>query len=221
MKLNNNNDEEIYSVIRYNLNKVNNKMLLPDDDKLPVIIQKLTELNYNKIEHFQQLTDILLEKTINELKFSSIYARLCAELFPYYIELDDNKVYFKNILLSKCQNIFSQILSKGPNMEKDKITGITSFISHLYMNSLISSSIVKKCTDDLSAIILQSPNVAEGIACLIILSYKKFMKEDVQVPAYFLNKTNSLLKTPELPLRSQFALQNILDKIGEFTKLHN
>jgi hypothetical protein len=217
-----NNDEEIYSAIRYNLNKVNNKMLLPNDDKLPVIMKILTELDYSKLEHFQKMADMILDKTIQEIKFASIYAKLCFELYPYFIELENtktntlDKIYFRQVLTKSYEKLFNTYISQGEDIDKNKIMGLATFISNLYTNKMITSMKIKEYFDVMSAVVEKSPNLAEGISCLIVPSYRTFMKEDPKVKNYFLSKTQELLQHTKLHIRGQFALQNILDKIAEF-----
>jgi len=218
-KNNSNSDIELFNKIRSNLNKVNNKMLIDNqDNKLHVIIDELTSLQYTNLNHFQKLSTMILEKTISENKFTLIYAKLCKELFPYYIENDNETIYFRQVLISQCQSWFAKFMAESEKTPKEKLVGLASFISHLYNNKLISSLAIKKCFDDMVAEIYKSTDIAEGITSMATLSYVSLMAENINSSNYIKNMINQIIINPNLQVKSKFALQNALDKIAVFDK---
>lgn len=211
-----NEDENIFSIIRYNLNKVNNKMLSENSDSgLQTIINALTCLPYTKIEHFQKLAEMIVEKAVNEQMFCSIYAILCYELSPYYIELNCKKIYFRHILLNTCQTTFESFLNNCEKIEKEKLSGLMDFLGALYNRKLLTCVIIKGCFDRLVNTIEKSNNSANGIASLVISTYQTLQKENYTVCKYFSEKLNKHVDNSKLHLRSKFAIQNALDKIQE------
>lgn len=212
-----NEDEMLYNSMRYNLNKVNNKMLVDaNDSSLQMTITALTSLMYTKIEHFQKLADMIVDKSINEQKFCSIYATLCLELAPYYIEISQNKkIYFRHILLNTCQTTFENFLTNCEKIEKDKLSGLMNLLGELYNKKLLTAVIIKGCFDRLSETIEKANNSADGISALVIVSYKNMFKENNSTCKYFLDKMNSFVDNAKLHIRSKFAIQNVLDKIQE------
>lgn len=217
-----NEDENLYNMMRYNLNKVNNKMFSDGlDNGLQATINSLTSLCYTKIEHFQKLADMIVEKSVCEQKFCSIYATLCYELSPYYIELTQNKksppVYFRHILLNTCQTTFESFLNNCEKIEKEKISGLMNLLGELYNRNLLTSAIIRGCFDRLSSTIEKSSSSSDGIASLVIATYKTLMKENSPVCAYFHEKLNKYVDNPKLHIRSKFAIQNAIDKIQEMT----
>lgn len=214
-----NEDDKLYSIIRYNLNKVNNKMLIPGNDNgLQTTINSLTSLTYTKVEHFHKLSNMLLDKAISEQKFCPIYATLCYELAPYYIEINtDKRVYFRHILLNTCQTTFEMFLDNHEKIDKEKISGLSVFLGELYNKKLLTSVIIKGCFDKMSNMIEKSYNIAEGISILVISTYPTLLKDkDDATCNYFNEKINSFINNTKIHIRSKFAFQNALDKIQEF-----
>ena len=120
-----NEDEELYKCLMKTLNKVNNNMLPKNnsnssnneegklkENSLQATIDVLTNIKYTKVEHFQKLAELMVEKALAEPTFCSLYAVLCFELSRYYIE-DGNskKIYFRHILLNICQTTFESFLN--------------------------------------------------------------------------------------------------------------
>ena len=210
-------DETLYNSMRYNLNKVNNRMLTEgNDNNLQTTINALTSLQYTKIEHFQKLADMIVEKAIHENKFCSIYAILCHELAPYYIEMNlGKKIYFRHILLNTCQTIFETYLNNCEKIEKEKLIGLMNLLGELYNKKLLTTVIIKGCFDRLSETIEKANNSADGVAALVISSYRVISNENPETFKYFLDKLNKFVDNGKLHIRSKFAIQNVLDKINE------
>lgn len=208
-----NEDENLYSIIRYNLNKVNNKMLIEGvDNGLQATINTLTGLPYTNINHFQKLTEMLVDKTINEPKFCSIYARLCSELAPYYIQNGEKKIYFRHILLNTCQTTFETFLNNCEKIEREKLSGLMNFIGELYNRKLLTNAIIQACFDRLSNLLEKSINSAEGISSLVVSCYSTLLQNPEQLK-YFNEKLNKYADNGKLHIRSKFALQNALEKL--------
>ncbi|AYV83565.1 MAG: eukaryotic translation initiation factor 4G [Hyperionvirus sp.] len=216
-----NEDEMLFNNMRYNLNKVNNKMLAEgngnvNEGSLGVTIGALTSLVYSKVEHFQKLADMIVDKAINEHKFCSIYATLCFELAPYYIEINQNKkIYFRHILLNTCQTTFEIFLTNCEKIEKDKLAGLMNLLGELYNKKLLTAVIIKGCFDRLSETIEKANNSADGISALVITSYRSMLKDNNSTCKYFLDRMNAFVDNAKLHIRSKFAIQNVLDKILE------
>jgi hypothetical protein len=212
-------DENLFNMMRYNLNKVNNKMLIPGSENgLQATINSLTSLAYSKIEHFQKLAQMIVDKTVNEQKFCPIYATLCYELAPYYIEIkakDVKKVYFRHVLINTCQTTFETFLNNCEKIEKDKLCSLLIFLGELYNRKLLTQPIVKGCFDRLGSIIEKSNNLAEGLSALVISTYQSLLKENPETCKYFVEKMNNCIDNNKLHIRSKFAIQNALDKINE------
>lgn len=211
-----NEDEKLYNTIRYNLNKVNNKMGTGADgeSKLAQTIESLTTLQYSKIDHFQKLANMIIEKAVNEHKFCSIYARICAELAPYYIETSANtKIGFKSVLLNTCQKSFVSFLSQAEKLEKEKLSGLMSLIGELYTRKLLTLGIINVCFDRLYGVLEKYNIIADGISGLILAAYPVINAENNEIFANIMDKIKQGIVNPKLHIRSKFTLQNIIDVV--------
>lgn len=233
-------DENLYKMMMKVLNKVNNNMLTQNQNKnnsananannndsrikensLQYTIDTLTSIGYTKVEHYQKLAELMIDKALNEPTFCTIYAILCYELSQYYIELSNGKtVYFRHVLLNICQSTFETFLNNYENVERIKLIGLMRFLGELYIKGLLPSVIMKGCFDRLSVLIDKAPNIAEGISELVILTYKSLLKDqNCNVAVHIKNKLNTFIDNNKLNLKSKFAIQNALDKIAEVEKI--
>jgi len=222
-----NEDTTIFSAIRYNLNKVTNKMLSDDkNNSFQVIINALTNIPYSKVEHFQKLAEIVLDKAINEPKFCCIYAKLCYELAGYYIEVKNKQIYFRHILLNMCESEFDRFFDKLENIDKEKIQGLMRFLGELYNKKLLTTAIIIGCFDRLGTMIEKSPFIVEGISALLLSSYQTIRQEHQQYRQidksyeYIFKKLNKHLTNEKLTQKNKFTIQNTLDFIKEIDEKH-
>lgn len=226
-----NEDEELYRSLMKTLNKVNNNML-PEKDKsknsgdnsklkensLQATIEVLTNIKYTKVEHFQKLAELMVEKALGEPTFCSLYAVLCFELSRYYIE-DGNakKIYFRHILLNICQTTFESFLNNCENIDRTKLLGLMKFLGELYTRGLLPAVIIKGCFDRMGLIIEKVQNISEGISELVIITYQTLYSESKNnnspVAQHIKNKLNAFIDNGKLSLKSKFALQNALEHI--------
>lgn len=206
-----NEDIELYSKIRYNLNMVSNGK--------GVAVKNLIGLSYCKMEHFQKLSDMIIEKAVSEPKFCSIYTSICSQMYSYHINIDDKKIYFRHILLNTCQTIFENYLENYESIDKDKFVGLMTMLADLYNKKLLIMAIIVGCFDRLIVLIEKSPVIAEAISNLIITSYKTMLGEQTKLERrpcdYIVEKLNDVLKKQDINLRTKFAIQNTLDCVSE------
>lgn len=243
-----NEDEELYRCLMKTLNKVNNNMLPRErvfqrnkgDEEIPknnsnneesklkenslqATIDILTNIKYTKVEHFQKLAELMVEKALAEPTFCSLYAILCFELSRYYIE-DGNskKIYFRHILLNICQTTFESFLNNCENIDRTKLIGLMKFLGELYIRGLLPAVIIKGCFDRMGLIIEKVQNISEGIAELVVITYKSLYDESKKINSpvalHIKSKLNAYIDNGKLALKSKFALQNALEHIDEIEK---
>lgn len=227
-------DENLYKLLLKILNKVNNNMLTENtqdqnnssrikENSLQQTIETLTSIKYTKVEHFQKLAELMIEKALNEPTFCTVYAILCYELAQYYIEINNGgvnkKIYFRHILINICQATFETFLNNCETVERIKMTGLMKFLGGLYIKGLLPSAIIRGCFDRLSILIDKAPNLAEGISELVMLTYKSLLNEpNLSIANHIKEKMNEFIDNNKLHLKSKFAIQNALDKISELEK---
>lgn len=221
-----NEDMNIYNTIRGTLNKVNNKMLTTESPNLTNTIATLTSINYTKVEHFEKLCEIIMEKAINEPKYSSIYAIICMELSQYYIEIGAKEIRFRAILITLCETIFDTCLRDFDKTDKEKITGLLNFLAELYNKQILPTSIIIGCFDRICKVIDNAPHMASGISSLICTSYATILaeqerKQPINKPSdYILNKLKSHIEDENIHKRSKITLLNIIESLEVITQKH-
>ena len=72
-KNNQNEDEKLYSATRGILNKLS-------DSNFNELVEEIINLKIKKSEHLSNLIELIFKKAIVEIKFNSIYGKLCYEL---------------------------------------------------------------------------------------------------------------------------------------------
>lgn len=222
-----NEDEALYKLLMKTLNKVNNNMLSVNESKtkfkensLQQTLEVLTTTKYTKVEHFQKLAEMLVEKALAEQNFCSIYALICYELSKYHIIIGaTKKVHFRSILLNICQTNFETFLNNCDNIDRTKLVGIAKFLGELYNKGLLPSAIIKGCFDRMSLVIDKAQNISECMSELVNITYNKVYEESKEnsaaLPNYFKTVLNTQIDNNKLPLKCKFALQAALEKIEQ------
>jgi hypothetical protein len=210
-------DNNLYKLMMKTLNKVNNNMLIGGDNAIKDTISILTSIKYTKVEHFQKLSDLLVDKSLSEPNFCSLYALISFELSKYYIMAETKKVYFRNILLNLCQSKFETYITSYDNKDKTRVLGISRFIGELYNNGLLPAIIIKGCIERMNTMIEKANNITECIADTVMVTYKKIYEDKASnntiIIEYIKKCLNANMDNNKLPLKNKFALQDALEKI--------
>ncbi len=216
---------------------MNNKFDKTDDDKLysqiRSILNKLSDSNFNQLvgefiqldiknrDHLLNLVDIIFKKAIVESKFNAIYAKLCFELASYYIEEDSRKIYFRELLLNKCQKMFEEGVSLDKSMKeeaesifkfKNHVLGCMRFVGELYNHNLITNKIIYSCFLILLAKVnLNKAHCIDCICTLMSTVGKQFVTSyEEQADNYFL-KLNKIMNSGKIEAKERFALMDLFD----------
>lgn len=192
-KKNNEEDTILYDKIQTLLNKLSN---INFDD----IGNEIRELPYIKKKHIYKLCESIIIKSINEIGFSLIYAKLCHSLLPYYIieqvkietEIKEEKIYFRTALLTICQDIFEE-LTNTKNLKKSYeyertveynnlgITGLMRFLAELYNCDVLNDKIINQCFINLYKLILKDNDFYDAISVFIQTFASKLNKNNLQI----------------------------------------
>ena len=92
-------EEIINQSILVVLNKLNDK-------NFDSLFDKFLEINISTLKQLEYLIDITYKKSVNEIKFMSIYVNFCKKLLNSFVEDNKEKFYFKDLLLEKSQKNF-------------------------------------------------------------------------------------------------------------------
>jgi translation initiation factor 4G len=214
-------DEKLYLQIRGILNKLS-------ASNFNELANEFIQLNIRSRDHLMSLVDIIFKKAIVESKFNEIYAKLCYELASYYIEDNDDKVYFRELLLNKCQQMFEEsanikILDRSvtvpvtvPVIEtfksKEQITGCIKFIGELYNINLLTNKVVYSCF--LILLSKVSPGNMYTIDCICTLMQTinvKFVSSAPNEASSIYDRIEKLKNSDSTEKKDKFALMDILD----------
>jgi len=182
-------DEELYDQIVSKLNKISDK-------NFDEIADEIMNLPYTKSKHIYRLAESILVKSIKESAHSEKYARLSLSLLPCYIEINENKIHFRTVLLTICQDIFNELifdpkfdLQVKKKQEYDRqvaydsldLAGLTNFFGQLNRVNILPTQIISFCFDKLVKSIERGnapANRFEGMKSLIESSIKNIKEKD-------------------------------------------
>ena len=213
-KFKQNDDEKLYSQFRSILNKLS-------DSNFDNLAKELTTLEISKVEHLAKLAEFIFNKAIIESKFAMMYARLAKELIGYSIKDDDKLVYFRELLINRCQIMFNDCSSFDPTtsgktvITKEIATGCMVFIGELYNLTLLTDKIINSC------FMLLLMKVGQGKAFIIdcICALMRtcgviFVQRDYNDAKVVFERIEKLVMVEgkvELSNRDKFALMDVLD----------
>ena len=215
-KVNETDDEKLYSKFQGILNKLSN-------DNYDELLDLLLHLDITKEEHLTKLIDIIFNKAIKESKFCEIYASLSVKLSGcYIINSEEKKVYFREILLNKCQNIFETISSLNDENHmvesgfkfKEDVFGCMNFIGELYNHELLTDKIMQSCLIMLLKQIAHNKFlVIYSLSTLFNTVAKVFCKKSPSAANLIYTKLELLKKSKEIKIKEKFAIKDVLERI--------
>ncbi len=224
-------DEELYEEIQYRLNKLNIK-------NFNEISQEIMDLPYSKEKHIYRLTELITIKGIREPILSHVYAELCQKFLPYYIECNNNsndgknKVYFRTVLLTICQDMFSELITnnkgeiKKASYERSvsydtlNFTNLCRFLAELYKIGFINGAIINLCIDKIFKYIdkkEQQTSKFESLKEIIIHSSTTLYNKDKKLFEEIKTKVNNIMTEEKYhDLESKFHTLEIQEKLQTF-----
>jgi hypothetical protein len=185
-------DEELYNMIVSKLNKISDK-------NFNEIAEEIMSLPYTKSKHIYRLAESILIKSIKEPSYSEKYAKLSLSLLPCYIEINENKIHFRTVLLTICQDIFNELIfdAKHDIMVKKKqeydrqvaydsldLSGLTNFFGQLNKVNILPCMIVSFCFDKLVKCIERGNALAnryEAVKTMVESSIHSIKEKDDKV----------------------------------------
>jgi hypothetical protein len=215
-KLNKSEDEKMYSDMRGMLNKLS-------ENNFEDIANDIINLDIKNGEHLSTLANTIFKKAISEKKYSKIYAILCTRLSSHCVYLDDGKkVYFKELLLNKCQNTFQEIVSFDMGIEnnedgsilklKSYILGSITYIGELYNQGLITNKIINSCFVVLLAKTkLKKAYIINSMCTLMTIVGPKFCKESKNNTKKWFDIFQKLQDDENIEIKENFYLMDLID----------
>lgn len=205
-KLNQTDNEKLYSQIRSILNKVS-------ETNFNGLAKELMTLEITSPEHLAKLTELLFNKALIEPKFSNTYAKLAKELYNFRITENDNAFYFRESLINRCQRMFNDCISLDQEpivVTKETSVGCMTFIGELYLCDLLTNKIINSCFL-LLLMKITSTCVADCIVALMKVVNEKFANHCPNEMAIILNKIKDIITSNTLSNKDKFRLMDIID----------
>lgn len=221
-KFKQNDDEKLYSQFRSILNKLS-------DSNFNSLADELTTLEIGKAEHLAKLAEFIFNKAIIETKFASMYAKLSRELSGYSVKDGDKQVFFRELLISRCQTMFTDCSSFETNVPnktmitKEIAVGCMVFIGELYNMDLLTNKIINSCFLLLLMKVGQNkPYIIDSICALMKAAGNTFsQKSQKDAKLIFdklenyisINSMNNINNKEKIQLsnKDKFALMDLLD----------
>ena len=216
-------DEELYDQIVSKLNKISDK-------NFDEIAEEIMNLPYAKSKHIYRQAESILVKSLKESAHSEKYARLSLSLLPCYIEINENKIHFRTVLLTICQDIFNELifdpkfdLQVKKKQEYDRqiaydtldLAGLTNFFGQLNKVNILPTQIISFCFDKLIKCIERgnAPDTRyEGLKSLVESSVKNIKEKDQKVFTDMQNKIKHIIDDKLFTdIRTKFIMMEALE----------
>ena len=206
-KLNQTDDDKLFSQIRSILNKLS-------DTNFNDLAKELMSLEMTTYEHLTKLTELLFNKALIEPKFSNMYAKLAKELYNYTVKENDTIFYFRESLINRCQKTFTTCISvedQSNLITKETSTGCMTFIGELYLYDLLTNKIINSCFLLLLSKINSNKSHMAGCICSLMKVVKIKFKTNCSNESDVINKKIAdLIATNTLQNKEKFRLMDII-----------
>lgn len=210
-KFNQTDDDKLYAQFRSVLNKLSGS-------NFNELAMELTAVEISRQEHLAKLAEFMFDKAIIESKFSDMYAKLAREIAGYCVKENDKSVYFRELLINRCQSMFNECISYDPSVQGKRLitreiaNGCMTFIGELYNHELLTGKIVNSCFLLLLMRAEQNKSfVIDSINTLMKTVGQLFNNKSKQEATVIFDKVNGLIKSNKLPNKEKFALMDLMD----------
>lgn len=210
-KFNQNDDDKLYAQFRSILNKLS-------DSNFNELAKELVKLEIKTQDHLKKLVDLIFKKAIVEKQFNYIYGQLAKELVSYYITCDNTRIYFRELLINRCQQMFTNMLS-GTNIgSKEEALGCIRLIGELYKNGLLLDKIMHVCIINLinkceSKLEINGSNyITECISVLILSIYDSFKTRCPGELNNIYKSLENLMESDKISKKEKFVIMDLLEK---------
>jgi translation initiation factor 4G len=202
-KLSHTENEKLYADINDLLNKLNKK-------NFDLICENITKSNIVCREHMIELVKRIMEEAMRNHLFINIYAQACNILMPYYITEGNEKVHFRDVLLSKCQETFELYAKNNNDIDKKDLIGMIKFIGELYNVNVLITSVIFMCFVTLYTNVMnKKQHSVEAICTLMTIVGKDFYQKDqIKAKSCYL-KIEELLQNGNIVSKEKFMIMDL------------
>lgn len=214
-------DEKLYNQYTSILNKISGS-------NFNELAKEFTNLQIKREDQLAKLVDTIFSKAIIESKFSEIYAKLSKELSSYYIDENEKRISFRELLISKCQEMFNHAITLPIDKSDDKsndnpvfkfkeqVIGFIIFIGELYNHDLLTNTIIHSCFLLLLTKATNNRNYIVDCICTLMKTVKDKFKDNCPNEMNQLtSKFEALKNGGSLSIKDKFAMMEILEIIAK------
>uniref|UniRef100_A0A6G1S9W0 Eukaryotic translation initiation factor 4 gamma 2 n=1 Tax=Aceria tosichella TaxID=561515 RepID=A0A6G1S9W0_9ACAR len=227
-----NTNEERQDVIFRRVRGILNKITPETFDKLS---KDLVNVGLDSPRTLRGLIYLLFDKALKDLKYSSLYAKLCQKLSeksPNF-EKEPGPNTFCKFLISKCEDEFERRRKATEDFEckneltdeefeqkviaKQKMLGNIKFICELGKKRLLQEEILHECIRGLLSRKKERPlqDQAQDLECLCQIMRTIGSLLDIETSKNLMNqyfeRIDMYSRKPELPSRIRFMLRDVID----------
>jgi len=214
-KLNQTESTKLYSSMNDLLNKVS-------ETNVDTVASSMLKLQIQTRDQMTHLVDIIIDESTKNHKFTKIYAKLCHKLMTFYIihlkndnqdeDNDEDKIHFRDILLTRCQEIFEENIEKIDDVDKIKLLGLAGMIGELYNLNILPSSVMLLCFNELyNNIHKNPPNVINALCSLINISGKEYFRRDYSNAELCLHFMTKIKDDESTSRREKYLVMDLID----------
>lgn len=198
--------DEIYSEINDKLNKLNNS-------NFDIICKEIMNLGITCRDHMIKLVERIIEESISNHMYITLYAKMCNMMMPYYIIDLGEKIHFRDVLLSKCQETFEKYTKHNNDISRNELIGIVKFIGELYNVNVLISSVIFMCFVSLYINVMsKKTNSVEAICSLMEIVGKMYHDKDPLNAKSCYHKIEQILQNGNIAAKDKFTIMDLIDQ---------
>lgn len=186
------------------------------------IRDQLLELEVSSKRQLEDMVEVIFYKAIREYSFTEIYTKLCKALIGCYIEEGAKKIFFRELLLSRCQTMFERCISTKETDEftkddlfsrKENVIGCIKLIGELYNFGMLTDSIIYGCFLNMNSHVHGEYRfIIESMCTLMDTVGKNLWKSHEEHCKKCLNMLDKIKGMDDIQSKDKFAIMDVLEK---------
>jgi hypothetical protein len=157
-----------------------------------------------------KLAERIIEEAIANHLYIKLYAQMCHVLMPYYITDMGEKIHFRDVLFSNCQETFEKYTKQKDDTARTELIGIVKFIGELYNVSVLVSSVIFMCFITLYTNVMSKKiNSIEAICMLMSVVGKEYFNRDHEKATAFYLKIEQILQNGNIMAKDKFTVLDL------------
>lgn len=204
-KLNQDDTTKLYTSINDLLNKLS-------ESNIESVINSINELKILTDKDIQYLVNTLINESIRNHKFTELYAKLSYKLGSFYVMYNNEKIHFREMLVSQCQDLFEEYMQDITKVNEIKFTGLSRMIAYLYNFNVLSGTVIFLCFDNIYDNLHKAPSITVPSLCnFMSIVGKKYYERDIKNAEKCMQKMNTIQEDKNIGRREKYLVLDLLD----------